>query len=212
MVMPKYKRYNEQEIQFIKENHLKLTYKEIAIELERPIKSLTSKIHDIGITKPVIDVATVKLGEYERGWIEALIDGEGCLTIARKKSPTNRSGYTLAPILRVSNTCIALLERAKAVCLGRGCVSNYNKQKAYQARKPCYDYIITGNTLRWLLPQIRLIVKEKQRQLLLESLEIRAKVVYNKRGLRQSPYNDGDLLRLNELKEEVSRLNKKGRN
>jgi hypothetical protein len=105
-----------------------------------------------------------KIEYYDKGWIEALIDGEGSLSLIKEKRAHFKAGCTYKPRLNISNNSLELLKKARAV-IGAGCIMRKKKLKQLD---------VSSNGLRFLLPKIQLIVKEKQRRLLLDALHILA--------------------------------------
>lgn len=132
--------------------------------------------------------------DYERGWIEALIDGEGSLSLIREKREHFKSGYAYKPTLNIGNKCYALLEKARLI-IGAGAIRPKNDGELHQLQ-------VSANALRGLLPKISLIVKEKQKLLLLEALEILAR----HKG-RSRPVLDSEIERLEQIYQEIRDLN-----
>ena len=98
-----------------------------------------------------------KLDEYERGWIEAAIDGEGSFLL--RKTKHNNWHCTL----EISNTDKRFLEKAKKM-IGDGKIySSYEKkERRFQ--------LFRRNALIDLLSQLSLTIKERQRILIIEAL------------------------------------------
>lgn len=137
------------------------------------------------------------LSDHDRGWLEALIDGEGTLGL---HSWGKEEGYWV-PVLRVSNTNQGLLERMVEIV---GPLSIRAHQPKGPNCKVVYDVACYSSYLRWLLPQLRLVAKEEHRVLLIEAVTILGR----RRGsLRKG--NDG-LRRLSEIHARIAELNRKG--
>ena len=124
--------------------------------------------------------------DYIKGWIEALIDGEGSLSLLKERRPHFKAGVTFKPRLGIGNKDVKLLIHAKEI-IGAGCIIGPNK-------KDFYNFDLSANGIRWLLPKIRLISKEEQRLLLLEALQI-----LNRHAGRSIPRTDEELQRLEEI-------------
>ena len=131
---------------------------------------------------------------YEKGWIEAAIDGEGALCLIKQGRSKYRAGFTYEPRVDVANKSTAFLEKAKKICRG-GAISNPRKNGLRSLD-------MSSNLLRTLLPQIQLVAKERQRLLLLEALDILSRHVSPGK-----PRNDEELRRLEAIHVEITQLN-----
>jgi hypothetical protein len=107
-----------------------------------------------------------KIDDYDLGWISALIDGEGSISLIKQKRAHFRDGVTYAPRLNIANTCRKLLEKAHGI-IGAGAIVGRSIDSLLQLD-------VSSNGIRVILPRIKLIAKEKQRILLLEALDILA--------------------------------------
>jgi hypothetical protein len=132
------------------------------------------------------------LNDHDRGWIEALIDGEGSLSLLKEKRAHFKAGYSYKPRLNISNNNLQMLEKAR-VLIGAGCIMKKKRLKQLD---------VSANGLRFLLPKIHLIIKEKQRKLLLCALRILAL----HRG-RSNPRLDSEISQLENLHIEIHSLN-----
>ena len=102
-----------------------------------------------------------KLTQRELGWLEGLIDGEGCIALYKN------SNNNFAIYVQISNTCLKLLKKVKNI-IGDGSIRTFKRtQKHY---KIGYVYRFTYKTLKLLLPQLKLIEKEKQRLIIIKAL------------------------------------------
>lgn len=95
---------------------------------------------------------------WKKGWIECAIDSEGCLSLNRFKR-YNQSWYNYSPALTISNSSLTYLEVFNDLVDNTGSINIDNLR-------------FSSYALRKLLPNISLIVKDKQRLLLLEALDI----------------------------------------
>ena len=106
------------------------------------------------------------LTDYERGFLEGIIDGEGCLYTG-----LNSNGKTRLFNLLISMTNKEILEKTRTI-IGEGIVRGPRSADRRGHRLPEWTYIASANTLRWLLPQLRLIVKEDKKEKILTALNL----------------------------------------
>ena len=143
--------------------------------------------------------------ERELGWLEGIIDGEGCLNFRRvpvtspSQSGRYKSDHTWSGTLYVGNTDLRILKRAKAIA-GGGSIRSMPRQNPNA--KPCWAWRVHATHLRSLLPTIKLTGKERQRILLLEALAL----LLEHRG-RSGQRHDS---RLHEIWDEMRVLNRRG--
>lgn len=115
--------------------------------------------------RTLLNRSKVEWTDYTKGWIEATIDCEGSLLLIKEVRPHFRDGCTYKPKVSIGNNCVPLLEYAKQI-VGFGNIQPPTKSRS------TYQFECYSKALRKLLPKITLIVKEKQRLLLLEALAI----------------------------------------
>jgi hypothetical protein len=141
--------------------------------------------------------------DYVRGFIEAAIDFEGSLTLEKFERPNGTTEWL--PLLQVGNTNLEILETLQEMTGGLGHISEekYLTRKNKKWRR-FWRWRVRGKELRVILPKIGLIIKEKQRKLLLEVLSILPGSGYN--------LSDDEKRCLDEIYEEMKELNRKGRN
>lgn len=110
------------------------------------------------------------LTDYERGWLEALIDGEGCISFKKEPRRHIRRGYLWRVFLIIANTNRDIIYRAREL-IGGGKVI---LKKSYHNPKyrDVYSLEVGHTFLTHILPQLRLIVKERERQLALEAIRL----------------------------------------
>jgi hypothetical protein len=104
-----------------------------------------------------------KLTQYERGYIEGIIDGEGSIVLVRKKNfghGAPKRGWSPSITLNIANNNIFLLKKVQKII---GLKTMYSKKgtKSFYLRA-CHGKI------KWLFPQIKLIEKEYRRRLALK--------------------------------------------
>ena len=109
------------------------------------------------------------MNDRDLGWLEGLIDGEGSLCLGKHKNSECTKGFTLAPTLSVASTDIRILNRAKEMT-GLGSISKLHSGN--EKWSPAFQWRVTSNGLRRLLPTVRLTSKERQRTLLIEFLAL----------------------------------------
>lgn len=143
----------------------------------------------------IIDM--IKLTEYYKGWIEALIDGEGSISLLREKRKQFRAGVTYKPRLNISNKNLKLLEQAKDI-IGHGAIHPNGKSGVY-------NLDISAEGMRYILPKITLIVKEEQRLLLIEALKILNIHIQRGRGR-----TDAEIESLGVIRTNIMALNGRG--
>jgi len=132
-------------------------------------------------------------------WLAAIVDCEGCLGLWKKREKHLRRGYRYQPALTITNSSREFLELIKKT-VGCGYISRNTK------RKDWYQYEMCNNDLRRVLPQIQpfLIVKKKQCELLLEALKLLEED--RKSGGRNPELIDRNYERLDEIHEEIAKL------
>ena len=139
----------------------------------------------------------MKLSEYDRGWLEAALDGEGSIAFYRHKDKTTK-GFRWQLRTQLYNTNRAFLERAKLLIGGR----ITEKVPSMPNSKMGYTLQVSTRSMGEFLPQLNLIIKERQRLL---SLEIIPLLHQNKIARRS--IND---FRLSEIEKEFRTLNRVG--
>jgi hypothetical protein len=141
-------------------------------------------------------------------WLACAIDTECSLGLYKRghgKKVKVRRGFSWAPDLRCSSTTPILLEQILNICNG-GSISQCN---FVDGRKRQRQYHLSSNGLRYILPNVIpfLLVKRRHAELLLEALNI-----IGKEGFRakRNQYAKIDEKRLEEIYQELRRLNKRG--
>lgn len=140
------------------------------------------------------------LTHYERGFLEAAIDADGCIGIWRRKQKDEyhkrRLKSLYRPYVRVTNTNLAFLQKIKSICGDQGFIVNY---KATQPNwNDGHHYTMPIKLITRILPELKLTIKERQRLLLLEFLNLRE--------------TNCTLAELHRIWLQMKELNKKGRN
>ena len=107
----------------------------------------------------------MSISEYEKGFIEALIDSEGCLTVGFDKQKTS-SNFRIRCLLEITNINLEILQKAQKIIGG-----NILHKKLNPPRKDVYVLHVGHNNLRKYLPLLDLIVKRRQKEIVLEVLK-----------------------------------------
>ena len=110
-----------------------------------------------------LEALTQSLTDRESGYLSGIIDGEGCLRLYHNA----RSGWMVS--LVIVNTNRELIDYIKNLLQAGKCYFS----EARNARwKSSYRIQLYSTTLRWLLPQLKLIVKREQAAVLIEALRL----------------------------------------
>jgi len=162
--------------------------------------AIWSKARHIRIRRRhVYEFTPILLSDYERGWLEALIDSEGCIGLCKIKMRRLDRGSTWDTYAVIFNSNKNLLEKAMAI-LKTNCRIDVVQQGN---SKPVYRLHLNRNCITALFPQIQLIAKETQRQLLLEAIDLISE---------HQPHYTVNYIRLTQIYEEMKKLNKRGIN
>jgi len=151
---------------------------------------------------------TMKLTDYNKGYLESAIDFEGSLTIVKVKNNAYSHGYEIVPQGYITNTNKELLENVKSI-LGDGSIILHQKYRNDKNWKPAYKYRFTRKTMRWLLPKLKLIEKERQRLLVIRALEL---IKQGGKYCRSNKMSDEKYNELCEMVEIIRTYNNRGLN
>jgi hypothetical protein len=88
------------------------------------------------------------------------------------------------------------------MCFNQGCVYPNSKGGFHPNGKQVYRYVVPRKIMRVILPQLNLVVKEKQRTLVIEALSLQ------RQGSNGAEHNK-NIERLREIWRELRVLNKK---
>ena len=110
------------------------------------------------------------LSDYAKGFLEAAIDGEGSIMLLTYRRDTKYQGTRVyyVPVLSIGNKSKAWLE------LVRELFCDFSKIK--DRKFGFYEYSVSRRAMRRVLPQLGLVIKEEQRILILEALDIISKL------------------------------------
>lgn len=147
-----------------------------------------------------------KISGWKKGFIEASLDTEAWLGMTRYKRK-GRNWYNYAVGVSVANTCREFLEILNDTTENLGFISpqKYGDKK----HKTCYRLYFSMYALRKLLPKIGLIIKEENRLLMLEALNI---LKYERECRRGRPVIPEGRKRLDEIYFRLKELNAHGEN
>lgn len=112
------------------------------------------------------EIKVMELNDFKQD-----IDGEGSICLLKDKRKTSLNGYGYKPRLNIGNTDKRLLNKAQSL-IGGAIIKANSRHYENLNRKPFYNLDVSANNIRRILPYLKLISKEKQRVLLLKSLDI----------------------------------------
>lgn len=97
--------------------------------------------------------------DYEKGFLSAFIDTDGCISINKVKSQSNTNRnrkWQIRIRIRFTNNSIELLNKVQDII-------ESNKSPHKQSNCKAYDLVYEANDCRWILPQLSLIIKEDKK-------------------------------------------------
>jgi hypothetical protein len=169
-----YKHWKKYEIEIIKKQYPYEPKEKILKLIKRSWSAIMRKAHKLGLHRISLGSFPKQMKEltdFQKGYLAGMIDGEGTvsihwITIKGKKRPI--------PIVQISNTNKAVLEKIKEFT-GIGHINTSYKYNAYNPRvKPCYKWIVRNKIeIFQFLTQIKdlLIIKKPQAELLVKYLK-----------------------------------------
>ena len=108
-----------------------------------------------------------ELTDNELAYIAGFVDGEGCISITKRKDKEYKNGCSFYVNLRIVNTDLEILEWIQDILNVGGCII---KRKRIGNNKQCYELkygcLQACKGVRLLLPYIK--VKKRQAKILLE--------------------------------------------
>ncbi len=152
----------------------------------------------MGFTKTENQFSPKRMTRAEAAYVAGVIDGEGTIGLRAKHRRGGKS-HQFNPALRVSNTSLSLLE-ALIRMTGNGQIFADRRGTGQRA---CYDWALSANQIRHVLPQVapHLVVKQRQSELLLRFLEL----VHYPVGAKTE-----DIPEILAIREELGQLNRRG--
>jgi hypothetical protein len=148
------------------------------------------------------------LSETEKAWLAAIIDGEGTITLSKRKSKLARRGFYYIPTLEVTNSCKELLIKIWET-VGEGGVYRERRSEQNPRWKRKWLYNGSAGVLRAVLPQILpyLIIKKNQAKTTLEYLQyVRDNPMVGRREIPAGYYP-----RIDALYFALKKMNEKGK-
>ena len=103
----------------------------------------------------------MKLSDLETGYLAGVVDGEGCITINKKKAKGYAFEFRYVPVFKVTNTNLELLNYIHKL-VGSGSIIPLPNN--FRGRKRMYQLDFYANTQRWLLPLLAPLLKCKRQQ------------------------------------------------
>jgi hypothetical protein len=100
-----------------------------------------------------------ELNEWERGFISAFVDTDGGIYLSRRKG--RESGYLKRLVF--FNNSKDLLDRVQEIL---GTTKNYQVKNGNG-----YELRYYGGDMKWILPQLKLVLKEHRRLTMIEFLK-----------------------------------------
>jgi len=144
----------------------------------------------------------VKLSEYEKGYLEAAIDGEGSIRL-RKQKRGNNQRCTYTPEVSITSTNEEFLWKIAEICGNTG-TWILKEPAGRRCKKDYWMYFLSSDEIRNILPQLDgLVVKREHRKLILEFYSIQ-----NNRWKRhRKSYTDEEYARIEEIYWKLRELN-----
>lgn len=153
--------------------------------------------------------STKLLTDYEKGFLEAAVDGEGTISLYRNHNRCwhSQRGFQWTPYVALTNTNLSFLQKIKEIC-GGGRLYLRASRNPLRNQKALHIYEMNRGIMRGILPQLSLVVKEKQRRLLLEALGLAIHGGTSNPSIQEKQrLNDK---RLGDIYKQVKVLNKRG--
>jgi len=140
--------------------------------------------------------------QYCLGFLASAIDGEGSIYIEKKPNKRMRCGYQYLPVVQIYNSSLAFLEKIKDIVGGgyireRQCAGSVSKGGVVSNSNQYYYYMPLP-LAREILPKIRLVIKERQRCLVIKALELTSK---------RKPHTNDEIMELERIFQKVKKLN-----
>ena len=146
------------------------------------------------------------LSETQKAYLAGIIDGEGCITVTKKRGPkSGRLGYCYRPVVHVANTHEGVLKTLH-LWTGLGRVNKFDD--ARKNRKARFQWFIWSNQAKQIILAIRpyLVIKTDQAKVFLKFVEVaNHSSSPGPRGL-----TDAEWEKQHELYLKIRELNKRG--
>lgn len=167
---------------------------------DESVNAEDSVIHREDLNREMKLGESMQISERNLGWLEGIIDGEGYIGIWKAKNSWSRRGFTYQCIITIANTNKAIIDTAHRL-IGGGSIL-VDKRFHNTKWKDAFRLQVGPTVLRGLLPNLKLVAKERQRQILSEALDL-----ISQHRNRHTPHDK----RLKELYDEIRTLNKRGK-
>jgi hypothetical protein len=154
--------------------------------------------------KRIVKVKSKTITDAERGWLEGVIDGEGCICLHKHFGKNNRFQWIIS--LAVANTNLNLCKRLNKSIDGSIHMTPENRELNHKKK---YTFQANRKSIKWILPQLSLTVKEKQRMLILQALKLSDNIKYVKEGYNLVRPKEHDM-KMEEICQKMKILNKRG--
>jgi hypothetical protein len=150
------------------------------------------------------------LSERDKGWLEGIIDGEGCLSL-RKRNRKKQKNFQWQIIFSISNTDLRVCEKIKKLFTNENYIggSIYQYQPKNKNSKMINIFNVKIYAMKKMLPLLKLISKDRQRQIFIEVLNILENSRINTVGYYRRPKEIDN--KIENLYKEIIMLNKKGK-
>lgn len=138
-----------------------------------------------------------------KGYIAAILDGEGYVTVSRKKDKTMKVGYGYRPMVGVTNTNKKLLDFLMELTgLGR----IHRSKAAKKNHKPSYQWVLWSQQARQLLEEVLpyLVIKKTQAELIIAMCKAA------RYGVGRDGLTSDELAFQRRTYEQIKKLNKRG--
>lgn len=112
-----------------------------------------------------------KLTQWEKGWLSGIIDSDGGVYFNR----ANGKKKFITCRIQIDGASEVFIQTIKKL-IGYGSIYKYREKKDKgllgKTFRPMYRYTTCSNTIRWLLPQLTLIAKKRQQEIILKALPL----------------------------------------
>ena len=119
------------------------------------------------------------ISQREIGYLEGILDGEGCITFGKQKGKNFKRGFTWRVRVRINMTHKKTIEKCAEIIraitgLNDGSIGAINPQPdiRHKNHKTTYAFSIRSKASRLLLPKLKLVTKEEQRTLAIKALTL----------------------------------------